>query len=249
MTHKTLPLLLGMIFVIPSLSIANTVPSATVNTLNQANIMQQSTEQKLDISTAREDKWSEWGLTREDWQRYEFLKEGARGIWSPNLDPLSMLGVEARTEAERDKYAALLAKKEFQRVEKEFAFQIAYSRAFERLYPNVLPFNTDNNSTTAAAVGRVIYFTRTDCEKCVDHLSRLLARIGSLPVDIYIVDSMQDDNKIQKWAVKNRIDINKVRNRQITLNHDNGYWLHYANGKMPAAFRIQGNGEWQPVAY
>ena len=249
MTYKTLPLLLGMICVIPSSSIANTAPSSTVNTLNQANTMQQSTEQKLNLSTTIEDKWSEWGLTREDWQRYELLKKGARGIWSPNLDPLTTLGIEARTEAERDKYAALLAKKEFQRVEKEFAFQIAYSRAFERLYPNVLPFNTDDNSTTAAAVGRIIYFTRTDCEKCVDNLSRLWSRVGNLPVDIYIVDSMQDDNKIQQWAVKNRIDINKVKNRQITLNHDNGYWLHYANGKMPAAFSIQGNGEWQPIVY
>ncbi|MBV6524453.1 TIGR03759 family integrating conjugative element protein [Ursidibacter maritimus] len=249
MTSKILPMMLGMILVFPSPSIlANTSQSSIVNTLNQSNTMQQSVEQNLNVSNS-EDKWSEWGLTRDDWSRYELLKKGARGIWSPSLDPLTTLGIEARSDTERDRYAELLAKKEFQRVEKEFAFQIAYNRAFERLYPNVLPFKSESVSTTSAAIGRIIYFTRTDCDKCVDHLTRLWSRAGNNPVDIYIVDSMQDDNKIQQWAVKNRIDINKVKNRQITLNHDSGYWLHYANGKMPAAFIIQGNGEWQSLVY
>lgn len=249
MTPKlSLSLVLGMMVISSTSVFANTSQSSTVNTLNQAQSMQKTTERQVNIHLA-EDKWSEWGLTQADWARYEELKKGVRGIWSPNLDPLTILGVEARTDAERNRYAELLAKKEFERAEKEFSFQIAYSRAFERLYPNVLPFKTDSVSTTSAAVGRIIYFTRIDCEKCSDNLAKLWSRAGNMPVDIYIVDSMQDDTKIQRWAVKNKIDINKVKNRQVTLNHDSGYWLHYANGKMPAAFLIQGNGEWQPLTY
>ncbi|MGH8490233.1 MAG: hypothetical protein ACREXS_15530, partial [Gammaproteobacteria bacterium] len=34
-----------------------------------------------------------WGLTGEDWQRYERLMTGPRGIWSPHLDPVTALGV------------------------------------------------------------------------------------------------------------------------------------------------------------
>ncbi|SPX41093.1 exported protein [Haemophilus influenzae] len=42
---------------------------------------------------------------------------------------------------------------------------------------------------------------------------------------------------------------NKVNRKLITLNHDNGAWLQYADGKMPAAFQIQQDGQWQQIVY
>lgn len=39
-----------------------------------------------------------WGVTPEEWQRYLTLKQQARGVWSPGLDPLTTLGVEADTD-------------------------------------------------------------------------------------------------------------------------------------------------------
>lgn len=30
-----------------------------------------------------------WGVTQEEWQRYLTLKQQARGVWSPGLDPLT----------------------------------------------------------------------------------------------------------------------------------------------------------------
>lgn len=224
------------------------------NTLHQAQLFQDTTEQdsKLNTNTIQ-DRWSEWGLTQEEWSRYEKLKKGAIGIWTPNLDPLTTLGISARNSHEQNRYAELLAKIEYQRNQKILEFQFAYDRAFQRLYPNQLPFRIDEDgafSVTAAAIGRVIYFTRTDCgERCENNLLKLLNFLGDTPVDIYVVDSMQDDNKIRDWAVKNKLNIEKVRARKITLNHDSGYWLQYANGKMPAAFAIQGNGQWQPLVY
>lgn len=95
-----------------------------------------------------------------------------------------------------------------------------------------------------------MYFTRTDCgQPCADNLAKLWNIVGNKAVDIYIVDSLQDDKRIQDWAINNHIDIEKVKNRQITLNHDSGYWLHYAKGKMPAAFLIQGDGQWKQLVY
>lgn len=223
--------------------------SSMMNVATQSQNIQKIQEHQSSTQQAVEDKWSEWGLNREDWARYEELKKGARGIWSPNIDPLTALGVEANSEAERERYAALLAKKEYNRVQKEFLFQVTYMRVFEKLYPNQLPFRTDDLTTTPAATGRAIYFTRTDCAKCDSELVKLWSALGSTPVDIYIVDSIQDDTKIRDWAVKNSIDIEKVKSRQITLNHDKGYWLHYAQGKMPAAFIIQGDGQWKSLAY
>lgn len=237
-----------------SLSTANTAQnsSSVQNTLSQAQQFQQSAEQQSDKQKSLENRWSEWGLTEQDWTRYEELKNGPQGVWNPNLDPLTMLGIEARTESERIRYAELLARKEFERNEKILAFQLAYDQAFTRIYPNILPFRVDENGQVSAAPtsnNRIIYFTRSDCEKCADDLKKLFTHAGNNPVDIYLVDSEQSDEKIRKWAMDNQIDVAKVRSRQITLNHDKGMWLKNANGKIPVAFRIVGGTEWQRIGY
>lgn len=239
---------------ISSLAWANpsTQNTITQSTLSQAQTFQQSAAQQSGQSRLTENRWSEWGLTEQDWTRYEALKNGPQGVWSPNLDPLTMLGIEARSESERNRYAELLARKEFERNEKILAFQLAYDQAFTRLYPNILPFRVDENGQVSAAPtsnNRIIYFTRSDCEKCADDLKKLFTHAGNNPVDIYLVDSEQSDEKIRKWAMDNQIDVAKVRSRQITLNHDKGMWLKNANGKIPVAFRIVGGTEWQRIGY
>ncbi|WP_164027866.1 TIGR03759 family integrating conjugative element protein [Rodentibacter caecimuris] len=211
-----------------------------------------STQQQNHTQTLTENKWSEWGLTERDWQQYEtVMKHGARGIWTPNIDPLTALGVEATTEEERQRYARLLAKKEFERTEKEIAFQIAYTQAFNELYPNILPFNVGDSQIQSGNIRRIIYFTRiNDCQECGRDMMKLLNYAGDTQVDIYVVDSRKDDNKIRDWALANHINVEKVKKRQITLNHDlNLSWAKYANGKMPAAFGIDGEGQWINLTY
>lgn len=78
-------------------------------------------------------------------------------------------------------------------------------------------------------------------------LSKLLAK--DLDIDIYLIDSDGNDNKIRDWAVKHRIDVNKVRNRQITLNHHNKSFLLFNDGKIPAIFKVTPEGEWVTVPY
>lgn len=240
---------------ISNLAWANPSTQNTIlqSTLSQAQTFQQSAEQQSGQSRITENRWSEWGLTEQDWTRYEELKNGPQGVWSPNLDPLTMLGIEARSESERTRYAELLARKEFERNEKILAFQLAYDQAFTRLYPNILPFRVDENGQVSAAPtssNRIIYFTRSDCgKKCSDDLKKLFSYSGNNPVDIYLVDSQQSDEKIRQWALEQKIDVNKVRSRQITLNHDKGMWLQNGNGKMPSAFRITGEGKWQRIGY
>ncbi|MCW9718558.1 TIGR03759 family integrating conjugative element protein [Avibacterium sp. 21-599] len=254
--YHTLSLsLLASLLSMSSVAEIQTKHSTTLNTLNQAQHIQNVVSQGVNVQDINEqhsqvDKWSEWGLTHEEWTRYEALMKGPRGIWTPTLDPLVTLGVEARSESERQHFAELLAKKEFQRAEKEIAFQIAYNQAFQKLYPNILPFRMDeSNQTLSSAENRVIYFTRTDCESCRDDLRKIMDYAKSVPLDIYVVDSEQKDDKIRDWAVKNNIDIDKVRRRQITLNHDNGKWFKYAKGKMPVAYQVKGDGQWERFVY
>ncbi|WP_233141479.1 TIGR03759 family integrating conjugative element protein [Aggregatibacter actinomycetemcomitans] len=228
---------------------ANPEISRTATNLNTQALKQQNVITGQLSQPEIQSKAQEWGLTVEEWNKYEQLKNGERGTWSPGLDPLTTLGIEAQTEQKRNYYARLLAKKMHERVEKELAFQRAYDKAFSELYPHELPFDVEPHVSQRA--GRVLYFTRLDnCEKCEIDTGRILSYVNNkTPIDIYVVGSQNNDEAIRQWAKKHRIDPNKVRQRLITLNHDGGNWLKYADGKMPVAFQIQQNGQWQRLAY
>ncbi len=97
---------------------------------------------RIEEQTITHTQAQQWGLTDSEWQHYQQLRQGERGIWSPGLDPLTTLGVETNSDAERQRYAELLARKEHQRVEKELAFQRAYDQAWKRLYPTLTPIRS-----------------------------------------------------------------------------------------------------------
>ncbi|EEE6744487.1 TIGR03759 family integrating conjugative element protein [Salmonella enterica subsp. enterica serovar Westhampton] len=198
--------------------------------------IQNSTETPLTSQSAAR----QWGLTAEEWSRYEALKRSERGIWSPSLDPLTTLGVEATTDAERQKYADLLVEKESQRVEKELAFQRAYDAAWKRRFPGLVPVavaSPDRNS-------RLAVFVREDCPPCDTRLKMLLS--AGNPLDIWLVGSDNDDSRLRSWAVAQHIDNTRVQRREITLNHDAGRWLHYGQGRMPVVLEKQGD-TWLPI--
>ncbi|MDL6841287.1 hypothetical protein QS454_19035 [Escherichia coli] len=65
----------------------------------------------------------EWGLSAEEYARFEALMKGWRGIQSLGLDPLTTLGIEARSDEERCRLAEKWVQQEFAWAEKELAFQ------------------------------------------------------------------------------------------------------------------------------
>lgn len=75
-----------------------------------------------------------------------------------------------------------------------------------------------------------------------------LVQRDNRPVDIYLVDSAGSDDTIRQWALAHHIPVDKVRSRQITLNHDNGNWLKYGQGRMPVVLQ-QGASGWQIAAF
>src|SRR3546814_15808487 len=80
--------------------------------------MQPSRVDQTQIEQGRDERLArDWGLGTEEWTRYEELMDGPLGIYSPNLDPLSALGVEARSDEERRRYAELQVHAESRRIE------------------------------------------------------------------------------------------------------------------------------------
>ncbi|WP_340621553.1 TIGR03759 family integrating conjugative element protein [Xenorhabdus siamensis] len=215
--------------------LSNSVWAATLTPL--ASQQTQTTESQPQSLNNQAEQWQ---LSADEYQRYQHLMNGPRGIRSPGLDPLTALGIEAENDVERRRYAEQWVKSEFSRTEKELRFQREVNAAWQRLFPDVLPVNMEKSHE---ANGRLALFVRTkDCPQCDTRLAEVLA--AKQPVDIYLVDSQRNDDTLRQWAKAHRIPVEQVRNRQITLNHDAGYWFRFGKGLMPVLLR-QGEQGWQ----
>ena len=109
----------------------------------------QSQERPLAARVLDDRVASNWGLQPQEWVRYRELMDGPLGIYSPNLDPLSALGIEARTDEERRRYAELQVQIEARRVEKLLAYQRAYDEAWQRLNPGMQRVNLPDDGPGA----------------------------------------------------------------------------------------------------
>ncbi|MBV59833.1 MAG: TIGR03759 family integrating conjugative element protein [Nevskiales bacterium] len=236
---------------IPRLTIAAVVLSAAVGASAQSALatnarvvpsqVQPNTDAALDERQARD-----WGLRAEEWARYRQLMQGPLGIHSPQLDPLTALGIEARSDEERRRYAELQVRMEARRVEKLLAYQRAYDAAWQRLAPGQSRVNLPGAKAPASGntgSGRLAVFVKADCQPCAQRVQQLQA--AGTAFDLYMVGSRQDDARIRQWATQAGIDPARVRARTITLNHDAGRWLSLGlPGELPAVVR-EVNGQWQ----
>ncbi len=207
--------------------------------------IQSSTDASLDERLARD-----WGLRAEEWTRYRQVMQGPLGVYSPNLDPLTALGIESRTDEERRRYAELQVQAEAQRVEKTLAYQRAYDAAWQRLNPGALRVNLPGagpKSMGAASAlrgsGRLAVFVKDGCVTCATIVQQL--QTAGTEFDLYMVGSRRDDARIRDWAQRAKVDPGRVRAHTITLNHDGGRWLSLGlPGELPAVVR-EVNGQWQ----
>ncbi|AOY93129.1 integrating conjugative element protein [Cupriavidus sp. USMAA2-4] len=210
----------------------------------------QSQERPVATRTLDDRVAGDWGLQPQEWARYRELMDGPLGIYSPNLDPLSALGIEARTDEERSRYAELQVQVEARRVEKLLAYQRAYDAAWQRLNPGMQRVNlpddkpsADINANSLRGSGRTAVFVKDGCAACGQLVQRLQS--SGTEFDLYMVGSRQDDTRIRDWAKRANVDPARVRSGGITLNHDGGRWLSLSlPGDLPAVVR-EVNGEWQ----
>ncbi|MBS1206074.1 MAG: integrating conjugative element protein [Proteobacteria bacterium] len=233
--------LMASLFLVPLMTSAATVRTSSAQ--SSISTLQESSTGVLSVQQQAQ----QWGLSDGDWSRYQTLMKGDRGIMSPGLDPLTALGVETDNSAERRRLAELWVRHEYQRSEKELAFQREINAAWLRLYPETLAVNMGSNAAGIAhdTQGRLALFVKENCSRCDARLAAVLA--DDRPVDIYLVGGNSDE-AIRTWAIRHNIPVEKVRSRQITLNHDGGLWLRYGQGQMPVILQ-QGENGWQLAAF
>jgi integrating conjugative element protein (TIGR03759 family) len=196
----------------------------------------------------------QWGLDETEWQRYQALMAGLRGSLSqPSISPLEVLGIHARDEAERKKYARQFAEAMRQDTERVLAFQREYQQAWAELNPSGLmvdpsrlPASSTGRNTAGFQTGdRLLLFVKTrDCQACDNLLATALAgqRAGA-QLDIFVAGAASDDG-IRSWARQHNIDPEDVRRKRTTLNHDSGQLAQVAGaGATPPALAVIRNNQ------
>jgi len=164
-----------------------------------------------------------WGLDMSEWQEYKRLMQGPRGLWTPNLDPVQVLGMNAKTPADMQKYAKKMAKMEYDRLTREGAFDRAYAREYNKLLggKTLFPVNKHKQSestdekTVISGVQRIQFYVKLPCPECLPQMKKWLDE--SVAIDIHFLDAKNGNIKL--WAVKMGISPLLVSSKQITLNY------------------------------
>ncbi len=229
----------------------NAFAASTVRSPNAASTVVQSetTASALDpIARARAELW---GLSPVEWHRYESLMTGIRGSISPSsISPIEVLGIHARDEGERRKYAERWARLMREDVDRILAFQRAYDEAGRRLYPNEQIIAEIPGQTTAPVAARLnqndrlLLFTAPNCAPCDALLQGVLAKIDRLAgIDIYLSQIAPDDTAgVRTWATRHGIAPAWVKSGRVTLNFEAGTLakLGKANATLPVLLRRRG---------
>lgn len=238
--------LLGIMF---AMGIAMSIHAGpTVTTAAQRSAFDQTIDVTTPLSPVEKTRAEAWDLSDIEWQRYRALMEGIRGSISPaTLSPIEVLGIHAREEGERRRYAERWARLMRDDAERILAFQHAYDRAWKRLFPAdrlIDPARLPDGETadvTLQPTDRVLFFTRPDCASCDVLLRRLLKRVDTLAgVDIYLLGlPTNDDKAVRDWAEQQAIEPSRVRSGRVTLNHDGGALsqLTEGQGNVPTMLR------------
>ena len=197
-----------------------------------------------------------WGLSLDDYERSLELRLGVGSYWDDATDPISILGIHAKTANKRSYYAEKLVRFEYQIFDRLQAFENAHSDAWKRLYPKATRFDFAKNrkvgllqgnaefpiqqsplpvqqgsAIDVSDLGRLAYFISLPCH-CEAVLSQLIVHAPTTPVDIYIANA-NDDQAIQRWAMHMGIPIDLVQRSSITLNHDDGLHLKAGFSNLP----------------
>lgn len=240
--------------VITALLLGASLCQATERNRNETarTLTSTSADASVALSENERTRAAYWHLSPEEWQRYRSLMDGIRGSVSPaTLSPLEALGIHARDDAERRRYAEQWAVMMREDAERILAFQHAYDEAGQRLFPHEtlidlgrLPGRT-SSPEALQLTDRLLLFVRPDCAACETLLARALARIDRVSgVDVFLAGiQVGDDAAIRAWAVDRGIPPEWVNQQRVTLNFEGGVLERVAPGRdeLPMLFRRRGD--------
>jgi len=197
-------------------------------------------ESKLEVIEAES---ARWGLSTAEWKKYLDIKKGPRGLWSPNIDPIAMLALGAKTDTEMRYYATLYAHMQDSRIKAELKVDRYRREAVQEMYKDKSTFDqsilqstelkkqaarsplglTKKSAETLSAGDRLIYFSSVHLRPHA-MIKGLIAKVRDqrdVALDIYVLEA-STDQAIQQWAREMQLEPALLIKNSVTLNHDNG---------------------------
>ncbi len=204
----------------------------------------------------------EWGISEVEYSRYQELMKGMRGSISPDtISPIEVLGIHARNDAERKKYARMWADEMEKDTQRVLAFNKAYNDAWvakgspalvdiSKLdLGNAEPFQNKASTPLNGNGNDLLLVTMlANCEPCDDRLEKALTVMQvdrQATLDIYFIDSENAaKGVIRQWAAQKRIEVALLKDKRITLNHGQNIAekLNLSNDELPAVFKKNEKG-------
>ena len=195
-------------------------------------------------------KWSVWGLSEQEWSRYEYImRETPRGQQSPDINPIQALGLEARTHEERTRYAEMQALMVAERQHKEILWQAYVAQAHEspavanldnhfseklNTYLHSIGGLVSGNDNRWEADDEMFIFVDTHCHQSCLGLTRKVRQRNEGTSHIFVANALSDSD-VRSWAQKMNIPPELVSHGAITLNHAQNHLqsLGYSSHQLP----------------
>ena len=185
--------------------------------------------------------WKAWNLTEKEWRRYQQLMSGPRGTWTPDASPIMVLGLNARSDQERTRYARKAARMDWKRLMRERDWFLTYQKAKGSIFgERIDALNLEAISIDGvSADSELVLFTNQRCQQvCRKTLNVVIEQKAQL--DVYFVGSDINRQDIVRWAREQKLPLELVNDsRRITLNRDKGLFAalsQSASADLPRTF-------------
>jgi integrating conjugative element protein (TIGR03759 family) len=172
-----------------------------------------------------------WGLSEEEWERYQqIITLSPWSVWEHNATPLSLLAFYSDNQAERRRYARRQAELDQWREAAVMLWEQLYDQ--ERLEVNkefkaALQNQTEHKSISSLSNSdQVLVFIDLDqCEQACKATSNQIFS-SEATAHLYFM-GRPDREKIFQWASQMEIPVERVKQKNITLNTERGEARRY----------------------
>lgn len=171
-----------------------------------------------------------WGLSEVDEKRYVLLMQNKSALYYKDkiLSPAEILGLNARTQQERDKFAHVAAEQNEQQIAQLLAWRTSYVKAYKERTKDLViinSFNTDKYSPYHyKAIDLIsgdeifLYLNLEDPVKAqLSVLYRLIDESPNTILHLVFLDKSSDSKNINSWAKTHNIPHDLVNAKRITL--------------------------------
>ncbi len=165
-----------------------------------------------------------WQLDDAEWTRYEHLKKTSPwASWRHNASPLAVLAHYATSLEEKRKYARIEAELDTWRQHSVVEFQTLYDKERSIVYQRYAEWIAQRKPSLANLGPHDRLRLFVSAGECDQHCKTLIAKLlaSQAKTDIFVVGAKTDE-AIFAWAESAGIPVERVKTKEVTLNHDNG---------------------------